>query len=93
MTNLWIKTDELQISAVQGQERSKLSVLRRVWFRLEGGIKPGARFTPAKAAFPYEVSRPTSATPNLILSLTVDADQLWMDFITLCAFDLGSCEA
>ena len=79
MTNRWIEADELQIPTIQGQERFKLFVLRRVRFRRGRGFKPGARFTLANATFPHEVGHPTSATPDLILFPAIDLDQFWMD--------------
>lgn len=87
-TNRWIETDELQIPAIQDQERFELSVLRRVWFRWGRGVKLGGRFTFTSAAFPHEVGHTTPATANFVLILTANTDLLWMNRVTLCAFYL-----
>ena len=87
VTYRWIKTDELQIPALEGQDRFKLSIIRRVWFRW-GGFESGVRFAFARPALPHEVGHATPAARNLILLIAVYADKLWMNLVTLRAFDL-----
>lgn len=87
-TNHWLEADELQIPAIQGNERRKLPVLRRIRSCRERGLEPGARFPFTEAAFPHEVSRATPTTRNIVSVFAIDSNRLWMDFVTLCAFDL-----
>ena len=92
MMYLWIETDEFQVSAIQGNERRDLPVLRGVWSCRGRFFEPGARFPLTKATFPHKVGHATSTTRNLVFVRAIDPDSLWVNFVTLCAFDLERFE-